>query len=136
MATRKAAPKKAAVNKAPAKSANTTKASATRRQKAITEKLTKTQVLAEIATNTGLSRKDVARVMAELETLIERSIRKRALGEFTLPGLLKITTVKKPARKARRGINPFTGEETLFQAKPASVAVKVRPLKKLKDFAA
>lgn len=136
MATRKAAPKKAAVNKAPAKSANTTKASAARRQKAITEKLTKTQVLAEIAANTGLPRKDVARVMAELETLIERSISKRALGEFTLPGLLKITTVKKPARKARRGINPFTGEEALFQAKPASVAVKIRPLKKLKDFAA
>jgi len=67
--------------------------------------------------------------------LIERSIKKRSLGEFTIPGLMKITTVKKPATKARKGINPFTGEETTFKAKPASVAVKVRPLKKLKDFA-
>ena len=74
-------------------------------------------------------------MLDELELLIERSIKKRALGEFTIPGLMKITTVKKPATKARKGINPFTGEETTFKAKPASVAVKVRPLKKLKDFA-
>ena len=66
---------------------------------------------------------------------MERSLKKRAVGEFTLPVLMKITTVKKPARKARKGINPFTGEETTFAAKPASVAVKVRPLKKMKDFA-
>ena len=65
-----------------------------------------------------------------------RSIKKRGVGEFTIPGILKITTVKKPARKARKGINPFTGEETMFKAKPASIAVKVRPLKKLKEFAA
>ena len=58
------------------------------------------------------------------------------MGEFTLPGMLKITTVSKPAKKARKGINPFTGEETMFKAKPASIAVKVRPLKKLKEFAA
>jgi nucleoid DNA-binding protein len=58
------------------------------------------------------------------------------VGEFTIPGVMKITTVKKPARKARKGINPFTGEETVFKAKPASTAVKVRPLKKLKEFAA
>ncbi|NNC55586.1 MAG: integration host factor, partial [Pseudomonadales bacterium] len=56
-------------------------------------------------------------------------------GEFVLPGLLKVNTVKKPARKARKGINPFTGEETMFKAKPASIAVKVRPLKKLKEMA-
>ena len=53
-----------------------------------------------------------------------------------MPGMLKITTVSKPARKARKGINPFTGEETMFKAKPASTAVKIRPLKKLKEFAA
>jgi nucleoid DNA-binding protein len=49
---------------------------------------------------------------------------------------MKVTTVKKPARKARKGINPFTGEATTFKAKPASIAVKVRPLKKMKEFAA
>ena len=52
-----------------------------------------------------------------------------------MPGLMKVTTVKKPAKKARKGVNPFTGEEQMFKAKPASIAVKVRPLKKLKEFA-
>ena len=98
--------------------------------------MTKSQILASIADSTGLSKKQVGDVMGELETLIERSIKKRGAGEFTLPGLMKITTVKKPARKARKGINPFTGEETVFKAKPASIAVKVRPLKKMKEFAA
>ena len=50
-------------------------------------------------------------------------------------GMMKITTVKKPAKKARKGINPFTAEEAVFRAKPASVSVRVRALKKLKDFA-
>lgn len=98
--------------------------------------MTKSQIVGSIADSTGLSKKQVGDVMGELETLIERSIKKRSVGEFTLPGLMKITTVKKPARKARKGINPFTGEETTFKAKPASVAVKVRPLKKMKEFAA
>jgi len=132
MAIKKAAPKKAA---AKAKVSATASAAPKRKVTAISEKMTKTQILTEIAENTNLSRKQVGDVMTELELLIERSIKKRALGEFTIPGLMKITTVKKPATKARKGINPFTGEETMFKAKPASVAVKVRPLKKLKDFA-
>ena len=97
--------------------------------------MTKTQILNELAEDTGLTRVQVASVIDGLEGLMQRSLAKRALGEFTVPGLMKITTVKKPARKARKGINPFTGEETTFKAKPASVAVKVRPLKKLKEFA-
>lgn len=137
MATKKkAAPKKAAPKKAAAKKAAPKKAAApSRKMTAISEKLTKTQILTEIAENTELSRKQVASVFEELEVLIERSVKKRSLGEFTLPGLLKVTTVKKPATKARKGVNPFTGEDTVFKAKPASVAIKVRPLKKLKDFA-
>lgn len=102
---------------------------------AVKEKYTKTQILAEIAENTDLSKKDVAAVIDELSDIIERHIKKRAVGEFTLPGLLKIVTVKKPAKKARKGINPFTGEEQMFAAKPASIAVKIRPLKKLKEMA-
>ena len=133
-APKKAAPKKVAAKKAVAKPA-AAKAAPKRKTTAISEKMTKTQILNEIATNTELNRKQVASVLDELELLIERSIKKRALGEFTIPGLMKITTVKKPATKARKGINSFTGEETTFKAKPASVAVKVRPLKKLKDFA-
>jgi len=101
---------------------------------AVTTKLSKSQVLLSVAEATSLTRKQVGSVLDEIESLIARSIGKKGLGEFTIPGLLKITTVKKPARKARKGINPFTGEETTFKAKPASVAVKVRPLKKLKEF--
>jgi nucleoid DNA-binding protein len=142
MATRKAAAKKKAPakkarkapvrKKAPAKKAAPVKKAAP----ALKAKMTKSQIVGSIADSTGLSKKQVGDVMGELETLIERSIKKRSVGEFTLPGLMKITTVKKPARKARKGINPFTGEETTFKAKPASVAVKVRPLKKMKEFAA
>lgn len=130
-AAKKAPAKKAPAKKAPAKAAAPAKKPAA----ALKEKMTKTQIVATIAESTGLSKKQVGDVMMELETLIERSIKKRAVGEFTLPGLMKITTVKKPAVKARKGINPFTKEETMFKAKPASVAVKVRPLKKMKEFA-
>lgn len=106
-----------------------------RKTTAIKEKMTKSQILNEIAENTELSRKQVSAVFEELELLISRSIAKRGLGEFTVPGLMKVMTVKKPAKKARKGVNPFTGEEQMFKAKPASIAVKVRPLKKLKEFA-
>lgn len=138
MATRKAAkkaPAKKAAKKAPAKKAPAKAAAPAKKATAIKDKMTKTQIIASIAESTELSKKQVGDVMGELELLIERSIKKRAVGEFTLPGLMKIMTVKKPAVKARKGINPFTGEETMFKAKPASVAVKVRPLKKMKEFA-
>jgi len=140
MATRKAAAKKKAParkTKAPARrKAAVKKAAAKRSAPAVKTRLTKGQIVSSIAESTELSRKQVAGVLNELESLIERSIKKRSVGEFTIPGLMKITTVKKPARKARKGINPFTGEEAMFKAKPASVAVKVRPLKKMKEFAA
>ncbi len=137
-AKKKAPAKKAAAKKAPAKKKAVAKkaAAAPKKAAAITEKLTKSQIVASVADSTGLTKKQVGSVMDEVHTLIERSIKKRGVGEFTIPGILKITTVKKPARKARKGINPFTGEETTFKAKPASIAVKIRPLKKLKEFAA
>ncbi len=102
---------------------------------AVRQKMTKSQILAEIAENTGLSKKDIGNVLDELGSVIERHIKKRSVGEFSLPGLLKIRTVKKPARKARKGINPFTGEEAMFKAKPASTSVRITALKKLKDMA-
>ncbi len=138
MATRKAAkkaPAKKAAKKAPAKKAPAKAAAPAKKVPTIKDKMTKTQILATLSESTGLTKKQVGDVIDGLETLIEGSIKKRAIGEFTLPGLMKITTVKKPAVKARKGINPFTGEETMFKAKPASVAVKVRPLKKMKEFA-
>lgn len=142
-APKKAAAKKTAAKKAPAKKAaakkvtakKTAAASPKRKTTAIKEKMTKSQIFTTIGENTDLSRKQVAAVFDELELLVARSIAKRGLGEFTIPGLMKVTTVKKPAKKARKGINPFTGEEQMFKAKPASIAVKIRPLKKLKEFA-
>jgi nucleoid DNA-binding protein len=101
----------------------------------IKDKFNKTQILEQIAASTELSRKQVAGVLDSLADVIEGHINKRAVGEFVLPGLLKITTVRKPAVKARKGISPFTKEEVVFKAKPASTVVKVRALKKLKDMA-
>lgn len=112
-----------------------TKMATAKKPKIIKERYTKTQIMNEIAESTGLTKKQVGSVMDELSDVIERHIKKRACGEFVLPGLMKITTVKKKATKARKGINPFTGEETMFKAKPASIQVKVRPLKKMKDMA-
>lgn len=126
-AAKPAAAKKAApVKAAPAKPAVV---------KPIAERQNKTQILTRIAESTQLSKKQVQSVLDELTNIIEGHIKKKGVGEFVLPGLLKVTTVKKPATKARKGINPFTGEEVTFKAKPASTSVKVRPLKKLKEFA-
>ncbi len=95
---------------------------------------TKSQIYANIAADTGLTRKDVAAVFESLNTLIKKNLSGRGAPEtFSLPGLLKMRVVKKPAREARKGVNPFTGEEMMFKAKPASKAVKVTPLKGLKD---
>lgn len=133
------AARKSTAKKAPAKKASPKKAAATaapaRKVKAVTERYNKTQILNQIAESTQLSKKQVQSVLDELTAVIEGHVKKRGCGEFVLPGLLKITTVKKPATKARKGINPFTGEATTFKAKPASTAVKVRPLKKLKEMA-
>ncbi|WP_039913521.1 HU family DNA-binding protein [Cellvibrio mixtus] len=130
----KAAAKKVAAPKAAAKKAPAVKA-APAVVKPIAERQNKTQILQQIADATELSKKQVQAVLDELTNVIEGHIKKKGIGEFVLPGLLKITTVKKPATKARKGINPFTGEEVTFKAKPASTSVKVRPLKKLKEFA-
>jgi nucleoid DNA-binding protein len=101
----------------------------------IKEKYTKTQIVSDIAESTGLTRRQVAAVIDELGDVIERHIKKKAVGAFVLPGLLKIATIRKPATKERKGINPFTGEEATFKARPARTVVKVRPLKRLKEMA-
>jgi nucleoid DNA-binding protein len=101
----------------------------------IRSRYSKTQLLSEIADKTDLSKKQVGTVIEELGFVIERHVRKGAAGEFVLPGMLKIKTIKKPAQKARKGRNPFTGEEMMFKAKPATVKVKILPLKALKEMA-
>ena len=132
----KAAEKKTAA-KAPAKAAAKPAAKPAAKAAVPAGKYTKTQLLTDIADSTQLSKKQVTAVLDELGNLIGRHLGKKGPGEFTLPGLLKIKTVKKPARKARKGVpNPFKpGEVMDVPAKPASVKVKVLPLKKLKDFA-
>ena len=100
---------------------------------AVKQPMTKAQLLSAIAEDTGLTRRQVTEVMDSLSNQIQRHIKKRGPGTFTLPGLLRVKTMRRPARKARKGINPFTGEETTFAAKPAHTVVKVQPLKGLKD---
>jgi nucleoid DNA-binding protein len=84
----------------------------------------KSEIYTNIAEETGLTKKDVAAVFDSLAGQIKKNL---------MPGLLKIKVVHKPARKARMGVNPFTGEEMMFKAKPASKGVKVLALKALKD---
>ncbi len=144
-AAKKAAPKKAAkpvAKKAPAKKVAKPAAKKVA-LKAIAKptgpvksRYNKSQIVQEIADFTTVARKEVGKVLEHLEDIIARHLSPKGPGEFVLPGILKINAVKKPAKKARKGINPFTGEETMFKAKPASTAVKVRPLKKLKEMAA
>ncbi|MEO0575210.1 MAG: HU family DNA-binding protein [Pseudomonadota bacterium] len=95
---------------------------------------TKSEIYRHIAEETGLTRKDVAAVFDTLSGLIKKNLGGRgAPGTFTVPGLMKMRVVKKPAVKARKGVNPFTGEEMMFKAKPASKVVKIAALKGLKD---
>ena len=123
------AKKKAAAKRPAARKAAPAKAAAS----GVKRKMTKTGILSEIAARTDLNRKQVAAVFDELEVLIDRHIRKRAAGEFTLPGLLKVRSVKRPATKKRMGRNPATGEEIMISAKPASIRVRVTALKRLKE---
>jgi len=97
--------------------------------------MTKTQMFSEIAESTELSKKQVASVFDALESVIERHVRRGSVGSCTIPGLMKVKTLKKPAQKAKKNVpNPFRpGELMNVKAKPASTRVKILPLKKIKD---
>ena len=97
---------------------------------------TKGAIYKDIAAITGLTRKQVVSVFDCLTDMMKSDLGKKGCGTFNLLGLAKMRTAIKPATKARKGINPFTKEEQWFAAKPATVKVKIRPLKKLKDSAA
>ncbi len=138
VAKKKAAAKKAVAKKAPAKKAVAKKsAPAPKKLKTIKEPMTKTALMTTIAERTDLSKKDVAAVIETLGEIIEAHIKKGAAGTCTVPGLMKIKTIRKPAQKARKNVpNPFKPGETMdVAAKPARTVVKVQPLKKLKDMA-
>jgi hypothetical protein len=104
--------------------------------KPIKEALGKSGLVEYIVGSAGVVAKDVRAVLAALEGAVVGSVHKNGARTFTLPGLLKVTVATIPAKPKRKGINPFTKQEQWFAAKPASVRVKVRPLKKLKDAAA
>lgn len=121
------------VKKAPKAKSMARKAAAPSLSKTYKEAPTKTEILSTLAEFADVSKKQVSMVFSGLADIINGCVKGKAAGEFTLPGLLKIKVVRKPATKARKGINPFTGEETMFKAKPARNVVKIKALKKLKD---
>ncbi len=94
---------------------------------------TKSQIVGALADETGLTRKEVSSVFEALSYLIKKDLGRRGPGIFNVLGMKKIRRVHKPATKARRGVNPFTGQEMMFKAKPARSVVKVTALKALKD---
>lgn len=128
--SRKAAP----TRKAPAARASKP-AAATARVKTtpIDKPLTKMQLFTALSEATGVSKKEVAAVFDSLSSIVGRHLSKKGAGQFTLPGLLKITRAEKPATKARMGRNPRTGEPMQIAAKPARTTVRLRALKGLKE---
>ncbi len=100
---------------------------------AATTARSKSDVFSTIGEHAGLHRRDVAAVFHALGSLIKADLSKNGAGVFKVPGMMRITVTRKPATKARMGINPFTKEEVMFKAKPARNVVRVRPLRGLKD---
>ena len=135
-AKKKVTKKKAAKKKVAKRAVK--KAAPEKQIKAIKDAYTKTQLYAHISEDTGLARKDVAKVFDSLGDVINGHVKSRGAGEFKVPGLMKIKVNKKPATKARKNVpNPFRpGELMDVAAKPARKVVKVLPLKALKDMAA
>ena len=132
----KAAPAK--TTKAPVKAAAKAvkaPAAAPAALKPIKTAFNKSSLATHVAEHSGIDLKSVKSVLASLESAMLASVHKKGLGEFTLPGLLKVVVHNVPAKKKRMGKDPFTGVERMFAAKPASVKIKTRALKKLKDAA-
>jgi hypothetical protein len=131
-AATKAAPKTAPAKKAakagvPAKTVT--------ELKPIKTAFNRTTLIAHLAQTAAVEPKAVKAVIASLEATMLASVHKKGLGSFTMPGLLKVNVINVPAKKKRTGIDPFTKVERVFAAKPATVKIKTRALKKLKDAA-
>jgi Bacterial DNA-binding protein len=128
----KAPAKKAATAKKAVKATTPSKPAAV---KPINTAFNRTSLITHLAELAAVEIKAVRAIMASLEATILASVHKKGLGSFTLPGLLKVNVVNVPAKKKRTGIDPFTKQERVFAAKPATVKIKTRALKKLKDAA-
>lgn len=141
--TKRAAGKKTVATKAKSKTKKATKKTAVKAVKAVkvvagplgkvSTVYTKSALLGTLSERTGLSKKEVSEVLTQLTLVVEGHLKKGGPGKFTMPGMLKMSVKSVPAKKARKGINPFTGEPTTFKAKPASRKVKVTALKALKE---
>jgi len=130
---KKTAARKPAAKKTTKKTSTAATAKPTKITPAKEKPRTKSEVLTIISEHVGISKKEAAQVFEVMGEMIQADLKKNAVGSFNIPGMMKVTVQRKPATKARKGINPFTGEETVFKAKPARNVVKVRPLKGLKD---
>jgi len=132
---RKAATSKAAPRKAAPKASAKPAAQGLPKNLKFSEPATNNEIHSMIAEATGITKKEVASVFDCLGEIINGHVKKGAAGACKIAGLMKIEIKRKPATKARKGINPFTGEEVMFKAKPARNVVKVKALKKLKEMA-
>lgn len=94
---------------------------------------TKSEIYSTISEHVGVTKKEVAAVFDTMTAMMAADLKKGKAEQFNVPGLMKVVVQRKPATKARKAINPFTGEPTIFKAKPARNVVKVRPMKGLKD---
>lgn len=99
----------------------------------ISKPFTKSELLTNLAERTGLTKKDASSFLEEFENIMGAHLKSSGPGKFVLPGLLNVKVKKVPARPARKGVNPFTGEPTTFKAKPASKKVVIRPLSRAKE---
>lgn len=136
VAAKKAAPKKAPAKKVAAKKVAAKPAKPTPvKLTSVSEPMAKSAVLQHIANNAGLARKQVAQVLEELTAVVAAHVNKKSKGQFVLPGLFKITVVRKPAQKGGKKVM-MMGKEVITKPKPARNVIRIRPLKKLKDFAA
>ena len=97
------------------------------------KRMSKAQVFAELADQTGLSKKEIQSVFDGIAAIMERELGSQGPGEFIMPDIVKLKVRHVPAREEHVGVDPFTKEEKTFPAKPASRKVKATPLKKLKD---
>lgn len=127
--------KKAPVKAVKAKVAKPAKKPAAVKAAVVKEPLTKSQMFTDISEFAGVSKKEVSAVFEGISRLVAASISKKGPGKIKIPGLMQIEIKERPATKARKGINPFTGEEIMIKAKPKRRAVKIRALKSLKEMA-
>ncbi len=135
-AARKTTARKPAARKTTARKKTAAKAAPARKPAKITaapKARTKSEIYNLLAENAGISKKEVASVFDTLGTIVKADLSKRGPGAVNVAGLMKVTVQRKPATKARKGTNPFTGEACIFKAKPARNVVKIRPMKAVKD---